>query len=409
MSKLSLLSQPLVEKFGINASEADEFVAELFSIIREYVETDKIVKIKGLGTFKLAEMSARESIDVNTGERITIEGRNKLSFTPENAVRDLINSPFAQFESVELDDESVLNAIDDKYSSDLQPETVSPEPEVSAEEPKAEEPAPVVEEPQQEVIEPEVEVAQTVAIVEESAEEVQSEPETEEVEPEVKEVEPVVLQVVSEPVASEEPEQEVVEPVAPETVEPAEPKVAEEETPITETRSPFCENLIHEEIHHSKKIIKLLYWILGIMLAALVGFGGFCLYTMHGMMSTKENVPAETQKPKKEFVADTIPAKVKADTVAQKPVEAVAEETKPQYPDQTEYNKDARVRTGAYYIMGEDTVVTVVQGQTLKGISKAYLGDGMDCYVEAFNGGITSVKPGDKVRIPKVKLKKHFK
>ena len=116
MSKLNKLSLCLTDKFPLSDVDSDNFVSTLFTIIRERLESDRLVKVKGLGTFKLTEMNARDSVDINTGERIRIEGRYKLSFTPENAVRDRINSPFASFESVDLDDENIdFASIDEKY------------------------------------------------------------------------------------------------------------------------------------------------------------------------------------------------------------------------------------------------------------------------------------------------------
>ncbi|MDO4197117.1 MAG: HU family DNA-binding protein, partial [Prevotellaceae bacterium] len=119
MSKIKQLSQCLVEKYNLSQHDADTFVAEMFSIIRENLAYDGIVKVKGLGTFKLAEMNARESVNVNTGERITIEGRNKISFTPENSVRDRINAPFSAFESIDLAEDIDFSLIDQKYDEEL--------------------------------------------------------------------------------------------------------------------------------------------------------------------------------------------------------------------------------------------------------------------------------------------------
>lgn len=103
------LIDALAEKHGITKKDAEAFVKELFCLIEEALESDQYVKIKGLGTFKLTKVESRESINVNTGERIQIEGHTKVSFIPEANVKDVINKPFAHFETVVLNDETVLD------------------------------------------------------------------------------------------------------------------------------------------------------------------------------------------------------------------------------------------------------------------------------------------------------------
>ncbi len=357
MSKLTELSQCLVSKYGLSQAEADNFVKELFNIIREKIEADRQVKVKGLGTFKLAEMNARESVDVNTGDRILIEGRYKLTFTPENTVRDRINSPFAQFESVELDEEIDFSAIDEKY-----------EPE-------------------------------------ETEEEIAGNAERKEVEP--RDAKPLVVQqvIVGEPVV-----ESVVEQPAEESIKEAQPEV--DDTPTV--RSPYCEDLIREGISHSRRIIRLLYGLLFLVVVVLMVFGGYFCYQI-GLNAGMKNTAAV---PVKDTVAlaepiDTAKVVMKsdslaADTVVKKEV-AVAAKPVNIYTDslqQAIYNRNTRVRTGAYMIVGHDTTVVAVQGQTFRGICKAYLGSGMECYVEVFNDGKKDVKPGDSIKIPKIKWKR---
>ncbi len=351
MSKITELSQCLIDKYGLSQQEADNFVKELFGIIRENLEADKQVKVKGLGTFKLAEMNARESVDINTGDRIIIEGRYKLSFTPEPAVRDRINSPFAQFESVELDEDMDFTAIDEKY----EPEEAE-EKAVEANEPKAAEPV-----------------------------------------------------VVVEPLTAEKPEEKVV------VEEKSQPEIAESQPEIAESQAvhnPYCEDLIREGISHSRRIIRLLYGLLFLVVVVLIVFGGYLCYQiglnagMRNMLpvAAKDTVEAIVAPDTTAIVAktDSLPADtIKKETVAAKPVNVYTDSLQ-----QAIYNKDTRVRTGAYMIVGHDTTVVAIEGQTFRGICRAYLGWEMECYVEVFNDGKKDVKPGDSIKIPKLKWKR---
>lgn len=500
MSRIKQLSQCLEEKYLLTEQESEEFVANLFEIIRERLLSDRIVKVKGLGTFKLTEMNARESVNVNTGERITIEGRYKLSFTPENAVRDRINSPFASFESIDMDDNVDFTAIDQKYDSTTE--------QVPSTEPAVETPAvevPVVETPEV----PEAPVApietidaiasmETIAttpsaeVAEASVEE--SAPSTEPVEESTPTVEPLVetesvaetkpeIKEEQEPEAKEEqePENETEsEPAATTPEEPlptAEPlpvaePLSEEESEILEqtpsaVRAPICEELIRKDMNTNKTIINLLRWVLALVILMLLCIGAYCIYNVgrgvgaqefeyymhHNAVenddalaaekaalgadeATNETAGAEKPKhdislvktPKPEVKPDvkpepaptakpapvakpvvTPPAKP-APAPAAKPAPTTKPVAKPAPAASDTYNNmDARVRTGAYNIVGTQETITVRQGQTLKSISKFYLGEGMECYIEAYNGGKTSFQAGEKVRIPKLELKKKAK
>lgn len=378
MSRIESLGRCLVERYGLTRKDAESFVSEMFAVIRDSLEKERVVKVKGLGTFKLADMNPRESVDVNTGERIVIEGRAKVSFTPENAVRDRINSPFAQFETVEIGDDVDFSDIDDKYSTAEEPEE---QPEmVQKKEP---------------------------------------EPETADIKPYVVQPEQA-LEPGKEDLPPAENEDEAV-PVEPETVAEPTGKTSENqvedapETPVL--HNPFCEELIREGITHSRKIIRLLYMMLGlIVVAMLVGalYLGYRLGT--GVLEQKADspeVPAAkvvVVKPKP-AVKKPVAVAEPTDTV-QNPAESALKQE--QMADsvermQAEYDKDVRVRTGAYRIAGLSKVVTVQAGQTFEGICRAHFGDGMECYVEAFNGGKRDFKTGDEIKIPLLKLKKRMK
>lgn len=396
MTKTANLSKCLVEKHGISQADADNFIAEFFAIIRERIETDKQVKIKGLGTFKLAEMSARESVDINSGERIIIEGKNKISFTPENAVRDRINAPFAQFESVDIDDDIDFSHIDEKYSEE---ET----------------------EPVDDSIDEPTEVEHTITTTESLSL-------------------PVVNEVVV-PVIEETKEIEIVEEnnAVEQNVDvedTVEETVKQPNNQTATIRSPYCEDLIREGITHSRKIMKMLYALFALGIISLLVIAGYCCYQIgiNTGMKKSSAIHADSVKTKKEVVKTTsVAIEQKKDSVKNKNAEVakVVKEIQPELPaktvqiatqnatdlkeqttvipDQSKYYKNPRVRTGAYVIMGLDTTVTLQKGQTFSGICKAYLGEGMECYVEAFNDGMKEAKAGDKIKIPKLKLKKSIK
>ena len=363
MSRIESLGKCLVERYGLTRKDAESFVSEMFAVIRDSLEKERVVKVKGLGTFKLADMNPRESVDVNTGERILIEGRAKVSFTPENAVRDRINSPFAQFETVEIGDDVDFSDIDDKYSTAEEPEVAQKEPDAL--------------------------------------------PSDQAVEPAEEELPPVDNAVEA-------------APVVPETVDGQTEETAED--PVEETRetpavhNPFCEELIREGITHSRKIIRLLYVMLGlIVVAMLIGalYLGYKIGT--GVLEQKINSPEKSAakvvvvKPKP-AVVKPVAAAEPADTAQTQEKTASEQEQKVDSVSlmQAEYDKDVRVRTGAYRIVGLSKVVTVQAGQTFEGICRAHFGDGMECYVEAFNGGKRDFKTGDEIKIPLLKLKKRM-
>ncbi len=182
------------------------------------------------------------------------------------------------------------------------------------------------------------------------------------------------------------------------------------ETPTV--RSPYCEDLIREGISHSRRIIRLLYGLLFLTVVVLLVFGGYFCYQIGlnaGMKNTlpvavTDSVEAEAMPDTMAIVAktDSLPAdSIKKEPVVAKPVNIYTDSLQ-----QAIYNRNTRVRTGAYMIVGHDTTVVAIEGQTFRGICKAYLGSGMECYVEVFNDGKKDVKPGDSIKIPKIKWKR---
>lgn len=405
MGKITMqdLASVLSQKRGLTKEQADSFVNGIFEVLNQGLERDRIAKIKGLGTFKITNVRNRESVNVNTGERVVIEGHGKLSFTPETLLRDMINKPFAQFETVALNDGVDFSDIDKAFAVSIEDET----------EDKPVETAEPTGEPQS------VEEA-TVAIQQEPVEEPQPEP----------------LQAEPEPVAEEKPidEQPVAEPEKPEE----QPEEVETETAEVVEAEP--EETEEDEEERSSLSRVIIWCVVFCVIAAAAGVLGYYFGTRTDKSSVGQEAPAVVPQPvspidsvkpqpqQKPDTADveqpaaaaekqiTVTSSAEQDagrTAEKKPAKPVEEEKKdvsaqpkPQTDEFSKYNNyDARVRTGAYRIVGVDRTVKVKEGETLKGIAERFLGPGMECYVEAINGK-RNVKPGDVVKIPKVKVKK---
>ena len=454
MSKVSIteLASKLMEKHGLKRTEAELFIRQFVGVINDGLKNDKSVKVKGLGTFKVQAVSARKSVDVNTGEAIVIEGRDKISFTAEAVMRDLVNAPFAQFETVIVNDGVDFSEIDAKHEADnteakeptpaveptpaaeLEPAVVEPTP-VAELEPAVVEPAPVAElEPA--VVEP-TPVAEPEPTVVEAAPAAEPEP-TVEPAP-VVEPEPTVE---SAPVA--EPEPAVVEPAP--VVEP---------TPAVEDSDSDTDELEAKSKSYKNTIIVLASSLACVVILAVVGFVYMFsqiekrdnriahletqtatladrMMKTHmspapaanqpaandeadNILATNEQKIEAAQKADKEKnlkTAEAKPepkAKPKAATKPTAEAKAHAAKSSPSILSQSAYDKDPRVRTGAYVITGIANTVTVKDGQTMSSLSKTYLGPGMECYLEAVNGGNRELKAGEKIKIPALKTKKSLK
>lgn len=450
MSKVSIteLASKLMEKHGLKRTEAELFIRQFVGVINDGLKNDKSVKVKGLGTFKVQAVSARKSVDVNTGEAIVIEGRDKISFTAEAVMRDLVNAPFAQFETVIVNDGVDFSEIDAKHEADnteakeptpaveptpaaeLEPAVVEPTP-VAELEPAVVEPAPVAE-PEPAVVEP-TPVAEPEPTVVEAAPAAEPEP-TVEPAP-VVEPEPTVE---SAPVA--EPEPAVVEPAP--VVEP---------TPAVEDSDSDTDELEAKSKSYKNTIIVLASSLACVVILAVVGFVYMFsqiekrdnriahLETQTAtladrMMKTHMSPAPAANQPAANDEADNILAaneqKIEAaqnadkennlKTAEAKPepkaatkptaeAKAPAAKSAPSILSQSAYDKDPRVRTGAYVITGIANTVTVKAGQTMSSLSKTYLGPGMECYLEAVNGGNRELKAGEKIKIPALKTKKSLK
>lgn len=416
MSKVSIteLASKLMEKHGLKRTEAELFIRQFVGVINDGLKNDKSVKVKGLGTFKVQAVSARKSVDVNTGEAIVIEGRDKISFTAEAVMRDLVNAPFAQFETVIVNDGVDFSEIDAKNEAD-NTEAKEPTPTV--------EPTPVAE-PEPAVVEP-TPVAEPEPTVVEAAPAAEPEPT----------VEPA-------PVA--EPEPAVVEPTP--IVEP---------TPAVEDSDSDTDELEAKSKSYKNTIIVLASSLACVVILAVVGFVYMFsqiekrdnriahletqtatladrMMKTHMSPAPAANQPAANdeadnilaaneqkieaaQKADKENNLKTAEAKPepkaepKAATKPTAEAKAHAAKSAPSILSQSAYDKDPRVRTGAYVITGIANTVTVKAGQTMSSLSKTYLGPGMECYLEAVNGGNRELKAGEKIKIPALKTKKSLK
>ena len=464
MSKFSLntLGTLLADKSGLSQVEAELFIRKMFDVCNQGLETDKQVKIKWLGTFKVQATKDRESINVNTGERFTIEGRDKLTFTPDNILKEIVNKPFAQFETVVVNDGVDFDEIDEKFGEEQtedapaqvidfldEEKTVTPNPEVV-----------VIGSEKEKEKEAEDELAKQIAIEQAKQEKLkqaqleQERIQKEKLEKEKQEQERLEQErLEQERLEQERLEQEKLELAQQQqalkaVVEPAVPASDESEEEEEE-----------EESSNSHHIVIPRYLVVAVCLivVALIGGMGWFAFNYGQMTAQRDHlamqlnqyhqapakkVPAkpaaaplsQEQKLRQKAMEDSIrmaktaeavklaensdeesasaekakQTEVKAKAEAKEKAKDKAEEKATSKIASSQYDKDARVRTGAYRITGVAQTVTVGAGQTLEQISTRYLGSGMECYVEALNGTGT-VKAGQKIKIPKLELKKKKK
>lgn len=451
MSKFSLntLGKLLADKSGLSQVEAELFIRKMFDVCNQGLDADKQVKIKWLGTFKVQATKDRESINVNTGERFTIEGRDKLTFTPDNILKEIVNKPFAQFETVVVNDGVDFDEIDEKFGEEQtedapaqvidfldEEKTATPNPEVV-----------VIGSEKEKEKEAEDELAKQIAIEQAKLERLkQAQLEQERIQKEKQEQERLEQERLEQEKLELAQQQQALKAV----VEPAVPASDESEEEEEEEE---------EESSNSHHIVIPRYLVVAVCLivVALIGGMGWFAFNYGQMTAQRDHlamqlnqyhqapakkVPAkpaaaplsQEQKLRQKAMEDSIRmAKTaeavilaeksdeeSANTEKAKQAEAKAKaEAKEKAKDKDEekaaskiassqYDKDARVRTGAYRIIGVAQTVTVGAGQTLEQISTRYLGSGMECYVEALNGKNT-VKAGQKIKIPKLELKKKKK
>lgn len=466
MSKNSLngLADKLAEKSGLSQIEAELFIRKMFDVCHQGLAADKIVKMRWLGTFKVTSVKERESVDVNTGERIVIEGRDKISFTPDNILKEIVNRPFAQFETVIVNDGVDFESIDKKYEDSLEDE----EQEESLEKPK-----PIIEvvepteTPLPDVVSEETTQAEAVSSSEPTTSGVidfldvpenPSEDSSVVVIGEDSTIEPQTT--VSQEVPTEEIPSSVSDDIQADSREENSNAEIEAETDAEIGTDVEIEADDEVEIRRRHFIIpKYVVIIASFTLLLLIGGLGWFAFnygqmaaqrdhlelqlaqykTDKNVVSKPANVKSQEQllqeKARQDSLRmakanDAIKAAERADSLKSAAVdkemsvknlktdEKSAELKKKSATDKKQdkaaehakvvsdkYDSDPRVRTGAYRIVGVDQVVTVGEHQTMATLSKRYLGPGMECYIEALNGTST-IKSGQKIKIPKLELKK---
>ena len=434
MTNIKDLARFLVEKHGIKLADAELFIALMTEIINEGVHRERQVKIKGLGTFKLTSVSSRESIDVNTGERIVIEGRDKLSFAPDNAMKELVNQPFSQFETIVVNDGVEL---EDEYKDQVEETAPAEEKKEIVEEKAVEE----VEFPREESVKPIAVVsemsAETMSVKEEMQEDKVQETMSETNVSEVEQIETAqeTIETASDNVAKDEED-------TPDSSPEKEDEPMVEETDSRENDNEDTENITTANTPHKSSYMKPL--VVGFVALFVVLIGTICFMFMKLCQQNEQiyNFKMEVQTLqlellKKQYSTMKGPSKVikpvavaeksapveekKPTPVAEKPISVTEKSTsgaeKPtsvaeksvSSKEEDAYealNKsDARVRTGAYRIVGVKQVIKVKRGQTLSSISRLYLGPSMECYIEVMNKN-KELKEGDRVKIPELKRKR---
>ena len=483
-SSLSVLAKAVASKRGLTQAEAERFIATMFEVAGAGIQEDKLLKMKWLGTFKITSVKDRESVDVNTGERILIEGRDKISFTPDNILKEIINKPFAQFETVVVNDGVDFSDIDEKFANMereeellLQKEQECHDDEVVLEEQNAEQPQELdqnvrqsreEEQSQENLPDAELQSQENLPDAELQSQENLSDAELQSQENNLSDAElqsqenlsDAKLQsqddgekndlsqesLLNEELTQEnnqkvEQPQEVKSPISEENV-----ALSSELKNVETSADDFSETYASD--HHHLVIPKYVVALVSVVFVALLG--GLCWFAfIYGRMQARQEQmemqlkaikPQPQPKPKPKVVAPVDTAKSVASSDDKTDAENVLANGAQANNEQTdhaqlamkkkakqdsirmaqannavkmaekasEYLNDPRIRTGAYRIVGVEKTVTAKSGQTLAGLSKLYLGPGMECYMQAING-CSEIKTGQKVKIPKLELKRKGK
>lgn len=449
MNKVSYLSAFIQEKYDLSQKDADNFVSQMFETLNEVLHTEKSVKIKGLGTFKVMAVNSRESVNVNTGKRFIIEARNKVSFTPETSMRDRVNTPFSQFETFVLNDGVDFSEIDERYASSDKDKMKESDEESSVTDVIKEEisPASLLEESRdafggtkimaQE--NPKAETTETAAslnmaqlnVLNSEISDCTQPSASLDKEKNTKNVENVPEKAVSSIVATSQNDLKNQQTLS----------MNKADIMIDGISYMEDHEMLQEELYRSNRLAK----ILGGVIFVLFTIGCIGAYYMRNKLFQKDNriehleamVARQTAtSSKKKLVTVTKPVKKVEETTKEistydqehprvKSTGTTFASSKPdglknetaknnqqiskKLPKLPDYNKDPRVKTGAYRIVGIAKEVKVGKGQTLYSISNANLGAGMECYVEAVNDGKKDVKVGEILKIPALQLKKKRK
>lgn len=417
MAKVNDFARELSEKYGLSLGDASDFVSAMFDVVKEELDgADSSVKIKGFGTFKVSAVGARASVDVNTGERIIIDGRNKISFTPEVLLRDRVNRPFVQFETVVLNDGVDFSEIEEESEEELdsvtetEPQEVQLSPTAPTSQPtdqSTDQPAPA-EQPQG------VQLSST-APTSQSTDHYSS------------------SETASKAVNTEEHRDVARRLMTPKTETIEEDSEESDDKTTATALEADDEGIVIGGCRQRSPRIMYVLTIASFIILVSLGIGMYFLYQrieeknhvidrlesrLYAQQEAAERADAQPAVAVKDTIVsnDSLRAaelhaaeKAKKNSIAasKSAVEAKASQSSVAPSTATtpsDYNYDTRVRTGAYIIVGVAKTVTVQPGQTLASISKAYLGEGMECYVEVLNNR-HSVKAGEKLKIPQLKLK----
>ena len=483
-SSLSVLAKAVASKRGLTQAEAERFIATMFEVAGAGIQEDKLLKMKWLGTFKITSVKDRESVDVNTGERILIEGRDKISFTPDNIMKEIINKPFAQFETVVVNDGVDFSDIDEKFANMereeellLQKEQERHDDEVVLEEQNAEQPQELdqnvrqsreEEQSQENLPDAELQSQENLPDAELQSQEnlpdaeLQSQENLPDAELQSQENLPdAELQsqddgekndlsqesLLNEELTQEnnqkvEQPQEVKSPISEENV-----ALSSELKNVETSADDFSETYASDR--HHLVIPKYVVALVCVVFVALLG--GLCWFAFtYGKMQARQEqmemqlkatqsqskpvaaVPVDTAKSVASSDEKDLSAKMDVESAQANGAQAnnaqadhaqLAMKKKAKQDSirmaqannavkmaekASEYLNDPRIRTGAYRIVGVEKTVTAKSGQTLAGLSKLYLGPGMECYMQAING-CSEIKTGQKVKIPKLELKRKGK
>ena len=461
-SSLSVLAKAVASKRGLTQAEAERFIATMFEVAGAGIQEDKLLKMKWLGTFKITSVKDRESVDVNTGERILIEGRDKISFTPDNIMKEIINKPFAQFETVVVNDGVDFSDIDEKFANMereeellLQKEQERHDDEVVLEEQNAEQPQELdqnvrqsrEEEQSQENL-PDAELQSQENLPDAELQSQENLPDAELQSQDDGEKNDLSQEsLLNEELTQEnnqkvEQPQEVKSPISEENV-----ALSSELKNVETSADDFSETYASDR--HHLVIPKYVVALVCVVFVALLG--GLCWFAFtYGKMQARQEqmemqlkatqsqskpvaaVPVDTEKSVASSDEKDLSAKMDVESAQANGAQAnnaqadhaqLAMKKKAKQDSirmaqannavkmaekASEYLNDPRIRTGAYRIVGVEKTVTAKSGQTLAGLSKLYLGPGMECYMQAING-CSEIKTGQKVKIPKLELKRKGK
>lgn len=467
---LQLIADTVAKKHKITVKDAEKFVSAMFDVMNEGLKTDKLVKVKGLGTFKVQAVKPRESVNVNTGERVLIEGHDKVSFTPDATMKELVNKPFAQFETVVLNDGVDFTDIDSKYENEATLEnadetTVStnnaaiPDTKVvslneeettdstnetanGAQETTIEQYTSTVKDSVETVSESEkdheiIVAKQEVAIeteaepiknISETTEEepiplVETQPENIAEEPTVTAEMPVATEQKLEDANQTQPENIAEEPIAtPETPAATEQKLESAKQtqpenivkePIATPETPVATEQKQEETAEKPKKINWLMWsAIGFFVIAIMYFFG---YKFGKDAALRDNAVAVSAQPKSKPTAKAKQTKQHSSAkVAQtktKQIQPTPKQVQSPIDDTEKFKQlsnDKRIRYGAYDIIGIEKVVVLKKGQTMQSYSRKALGPDMVAYFQVLNNA-TTMAAGDTMKVPKVELRPQYR